>query len=140
MKIGILTFHDTSNFGSYLQTYGLYKKIKDLGYSCEVIDYQCNSIIEREVIPPFKFTVNPRLVLIELLFNRVRRKKYNNLLNLLYSMMSLSKRVERSNINTLANSYDKFFVGSDIVWGLDITKNDTTYFLDFVRDKNKKYE
>ena len=30
MKIGLLTFHDTNNFGSYLQTYGLYKKIIDL--------------------------------------------------------------------------------------------------------------
>lgn len=26
MKIGLITFHDTTNFGSLLQTYGLYKK------------------------------------------------------------------------------------------------------------------
>jgi hypothetical protein len=139
MKIGLITFHDTSNFGSYLQTYGLYKKITDLGYQCDIIDYQCNSIIEREVIPTFKFTVNPRLLLIEILINRIKRKKYKNLLNLLHSTMSLTERIERSNIRTIENRYDKYFVGSDIVWGLDITKNDTTYFLDFVRNKNKKY-
>lgn len=139
MKIGIITFHDTSNFGSYLQTYGLYKKIIDLGYQCDIIDYQCNSIIEREVISPFKFTLNPRLILIELLINRITRKKYKNLLNLLHSSMSLSERVDRSNIKTVENCYDKYFVGSDIVWGLDITKNDTTYFLDFVLNNKKKF-
>ena len=41
MKIGLLTFHDTNNFGSYLQTYGLYKKIIDLGHECEIVDYKC---------------------------------------------------------------------------------------------------
>ena len=53
MKIGILTFHDTKNYGSWLQTYGLYKKLEELGYNCEIIDYQCPSIVKREL--PKKF-------------------------------------------------------------------------------------
>lgn len=43
-KIGILTFHRTTNFGSLLQTYGLFKKIENLGYDCEIIDYRCPAV------------------------------------------------------------------------------------------------
>ena len=45
MKIGILTFHDTTNFGSLLQTYGLYKKISDFGYDCDIINQYCVKLI-----------------------------------------------------------------------------------------------
>lgn len=55
MKIGLLTFHDTTNFGSLLQTFGLYKKILDLGYDIEVVDYQCKSIMKREIPKQFSF-------------------------------------------------------------------------------------
>ena len=57
MKIGIITFHDTTNFGSLLQTYGLYKKISDFGYDCDIINYQCENIVKREIPQSFKFCV-----------------------------------------------------------------------------------
>ena len=44
-KVGLLTYHHTTNFGSLLQTYALYKAIQDLGFDCEVIDYR-NSVVE----------------------------------------------------------------------------------------------
>lgn len=37
-KVGIITFHRTTNFGSVLQTYGLYKKIELLGETPEIIE------------------------------------------------------------------------------------------------------
>lgn len=139
MKIGLLTFHDTNNFGSYLQAFGLYKKIKDLGYDCEVIDYQCESIIMREVPQPFRFSFNPKRLIIDLLINPAKRKKYHNLLSFLHENMTLSRKVYKKDVFTLEKNYDKIFVGSDIVWGLDITNRDTTYFLDFVKDTKKKF-
>ena len=139
MKIGLITFHDTNNFGSYLQTYGLYKTIVDLGFKCDVIDYQCESIIKRELPKPFKFTLNPKKMLIQALLNPKYKLKYKNLLSFLHSNMTLSERVNRANVNTLSDKYDKFIVGSDIVWGLDIVENDTAYFLDFINDSGKKF-
>lgn len=139
MKIGLLTFHDTNNFGSYLQTYGLYKKICDLGYECDVIDYQCESIINREIPKPFRFTLNPKQLIVEILLKPSLRRKYKNLLTFLHENMSLSERVYKDNITAISDKYDKFFVGSDIVWGMDIVANDTTYFLDFVDKSHKKY-
>ena len=48
MKTGILTYHHTKNYGSWLQTYALYKKLKELGVDIEVIDYRCLAIEKRE--------------------------------------------------------------------------------------------
>ena len=47
-RIGLLTFHDTTNFGSWLQTYALYEKVRQLGYNAEIIDYRCKGIELRE--------------------------------------------------------------------------------------------
>lgn len=139
MKIGILTFHNTNNFGSYLQTYGLYKKIQDLGYECDIVDYQCDSVVQREIPKPFKFSLSPKSLIVEILLNPAVRRKYIALQGFLHQNMTLSERVTRNNVSKLSDKYDKFLVGSDIVWGLDITQNDTAYFLDFVNDSKKKY-
>ena len=139
MKIGLLTFHDTNNFGSYLQAYGLYKKICDLGYECNIIDYQCGSIIKREIPASFKFTFNLKQLVLEVILKPSIKRKYKNLLSFLYENTILSERVVRENIKYISEKYDKLFVGSDIVWGMDITANDTTYFLDFVQNCYKKY-
>lgn len=139
MKIGILTFHDTTNFGSLLQTYGLYKAIEKLGRECEVIDYQCQSIVERELPRPIKFTFNVRLLARQLLLHYFATKKYRALSKFSVKRLKLSRRYDRSDISKSDNNYDKYVVGSDIVWGLDITKGDTAYFLDFVSDKSRKF-
>ena len=138
IKVGLITFHDTNNFGSYLQTYGLSRAIEDLGYECEIIDYQCESIVTREIPKPFLFTLNPKQIIIELLFNIRKRTKYKKLKQFLQDNASVKFRCDRSNIAEINAHYDKFVVGSDIVWGLDITKNDLTYFLDFVQNREKK--
>ena len=101
MKIGLLTFHDTNNFGSYLQTYGLYKKIKDLGYECDVVDYQCESIVEREIPKPFHFTLNPKCLIIEILLKPAIRKKYKNLLGFLHRNMTLSEMVCKGTVSNI---------------------------------------
>ena len=47
-KIGLITFHRSTNFGSCLQAFALYKKIEMMGYQCEIIDYRCPAIEARE--------------------------------------------------------------------------------------------
>ena len=51
-KIGIITIHDTLNYGSLLQTYALYKAIESLGVEIELIDYKCKAIMDRETTYP----------------------------------------------------------------------------------------
>lgn len=38
MKIGIITIHNSTNYGACLQSWGLYKFLTDEGYDCEIID------------------------------------------------------------------------------------------------------
>lgn len=139
MKVALLTFHDTTNFGSFLQTYGLYSTLNKLGIDCEVLDYLCVAI-QRKELPRKKpenltFKKIAKFVLLE----PAKARKYKNMLGDENRLLKLSRRFDRSNIQQAEAQYDAFLVGSDILWGLDITEGDTTYFLDFVKDKNKKF-
>lgn len=139
MKVGLITFHDTTNFGSLLQTYGLYRAIEKCGVECEVIDYQCESIVERELPGKIRFTLNP-LCFAKQLWNRyLMVKKYNKMSHFLKHNMQLGAKCNRKTVTGIDGVYDKYVVGSDIVWGMDITNADTAYFLDFVSDKNRKF-
>lgn len=137
-KIGIITFHRTTNFGSVLQTYGLYRKIELLGEKPEIIDYRCKAIEEREQLKN-KLVFTPREIVKRILFFPVVKKKGEQLSAFLQEKTNFSTTVDSSNINQISKQYDKVFVGSDIVWGRDITEHDYNYFLKFVADDYKKY-
>lgn len=137
--IGLITFHETTNFGSLLQTYALYKKMVDIGCNCEIVDYQCENIIEKEIPKPLKFRWNLRLFFHDLIYGNIVRQKHKQQLCFIKEHAKLGNRYDRSNIIEACDKYSKFLVGSDIVWGTDITKGDLTYFLDFEKDKRKKY-
>lgn len=38
MKIGIITIHNSPNYGACLQSFALYKFLEQQGYSTEIID------------------------------------------------------------------------------------------------------
>lgn len=138
-SIGILTFHRTTNFGSILQTYGLYKKIIDLGYNAQIIDYRCPAIEKRENLSPNYSLYNIRDVYLKFFVQPYYEKKAKSLATFTEKNMKISNPIFPTDKEKIDKSFDKFFVGSDIVWGRDITGNDYTYFLDFVHDKSKKY-
>ena len=48
MKIGLLTIHNTQNYGSLLQTYSTYKALHKLGLDIDLIDYRNDAITRRE--------------------------------------------------------------------------------------------
>ena len=138
MKIGLITFHDTTNFGSILQTYGLYKKVQELGYNIDVIDYQCESIVRREIPQKFNLLQSPRGIIKDILIGSVIRQKYKALSKFLHEKMSLSVRCDKYSVKNMSPQYDKFIIGSDIVWGMDIIEGDLTYFLNFESESRKK--
>lgn len=138
-KIGILTFHRTTNFGSLLQTYGLFKKIENLGYDCEIIDYRCPAVEKRENLNTSINFFNIKSLIKYFLFQKTINKKGDKLKEFLNDNMRISSSFFPEEMSKVEGQYDKIIVGSDIVWGRDITENDYTYFLDFVEDKEKKY-
>lgn len=131
-KIGIITFHDTTNFGSFLQTYGLYKAINECGFKCEIIDYKCEAI-EKKELPlgqPSSWAIKD--ILRYVLTEPKKRKKYNCFQKSLRQKMTISRPYNKKNIETANSVYDIFITGSDILWDLDLTDGDMTYFQDFV--------
>ena len=52
MKIGILTFHNTINYGGVLQCYALKEVLKSFGHDVKIIDYRCNMVEDYKKIVP----------------------------------------------------------------------------------------
>ena len=134
-KIGILTFHDTTNFGSWIQTYGLYKKVSDLGYCVEIIDYKCDEIERREKI---HFVDIKRAIRSTDIFQLKKYlnvwKKQKRFKKLLIKYTKLSRRYNSSNIKNSNRIYDAFMIGSDLVWDYRITDFDKNYLLTFAEE------
>ena len=140
MKIGILTYHNTTNYGAALQAFALQKKVEELGYNSEIIDYKCKAVTERyEIINPLK-SKNIKQCIKRILTNRDKKKlneKFERFYNK-YQKLS-SKTYYKNTIKKANKEYDKFIVGSDQVWNLRLSGEDTTYMLDFVEEDSKKY-
>ena len=113
-RVGILTFHRTTNFGSVLQTYGLYKIIQNLGYDPEIIDYRCPAIERREQIQRSKRALSLKGMAKEIFFQPTITKKKNELLSFVSDNMRMSIPYYPDTIKEAAQHYDKIIVGSDI--------------------------
>lgn len=140
-RIGILTMHDTNNYGSWLQTYALFKKIYDWGMNVEIIDYQCAELARREKANDIRFLSllkNDNYKEKKLFFQqKLRRIKF-----VLYSIKKLNVSKQRYDRKTIKNAnfkYDMFLIGSDLVWDTRITGNDFSYMLDFAEESKEKY-
>ena len=120
MKVGILTFHKTLNFGAMLQCYGLYKTLESEGFNVEVIDYRCPKVESREGVT---LDGTPKTFLKRVLrAGKVRR--FSNF----SSRMKMSARCDRSSFKSACSSYDAIVVGSDQVWNPECQGNDPTFF------------
>ena len=138
-KIGIITFHRATNYGAILQAFALQKKLEQMNYDSEIIDYR-NEYFEQIYGVQKKFNTSNIFKKIVYFFFKnyffIQKKlKFKKFIN---EKICISNKVFKDEIYTLNNKYDYFFTGSDQVFNLDLTKNDFTYYLDFC-DNNKCY-
>ena len=123
MKYGIMTFHNIPNIGALLQAYSLCMVIRSMGYDCEIIDYECDNIVKRELC----YHPHPNLLkdlVLRLFWHKSKKKiklcqEYMRSKHL-YSLQSYDKR----NIIESNKIYDSFISGSDMIWNLDVTGYD----------------
>ncbi|MDJ0733593.1 MAG: polysaccharide pyruvyl transferase family protein [Nostocaceae cyanobacterium] len=135
MKVGIITFHHTVNFGATLQAYALWKTIKSLGHDVEIIDYRPYEAIKfylREIQPiNYKMHIN-----FQALPNLIKAWKMRQFL-LSHIKLSQKKCFSRKNMHNLYQNYDVVVCGSDQIWCLDSFRGlDPAYFIDFINSKN----
>lgn len=137
-SVALLTFQETLNFGALLQTYATYKFLKDNGYDCTILNYRNNHIYEREY-GYRKIDLSKKDNIIKyLVFHRPQKKKYNDFWRFLKRNTKITKLLCREELETIGDIYDYYIAGSDMIWNLDITESDMSYFLDFVGDTKKK--
>jgi polysaccharide pyruvyl transferase WcaK-like protein len=138
MKIGILTFHNIPNIGAILQAYSLCVAIRKLQVECDIIDYTCENIKKRELQCSKQGNIIKDLI-IRLLIWPKNIRKIKSCQDFMISQNVYSrKHYVRDNLKELNKDFDILISGSDMIWNLDVTGNDWSFFLDFADDKIRK--
>jgi hypothetical protein len=145
LKIGILSFHDSRNYGAILQIYALKRTLEKLQVDVSVVDY---SAIESEYGFSFKAEIKAKgvpLALIKYLYYCIfvrktmnfKKDKFKKFIN---KNFNLSKRYNSIDEFVCDNSYDVLICGSDQIWNPEITKGfDRMMFCDFPSNTIKRY-
>lgn len=138
MKVGILTFHNIPNYGAALQAVALCNAVSKLGYECEIINYKCENIVERELVPK-KFSNPLKTFKYRYIFWPKEQKRIKGFWDFMLEVSNISDNIyTQENIGDTNKVYSCFITGSDQIWNLKITNNDFNYFLKFVEDDKKK--
>lgn len=137
MKIGILTFCNAYNLGAALQAFSLQKALEETDQNVELIDYRCKAIESMHKLRPvFHGEIGLKSRAYNIIHNTVffpRRVRYKRF----QRDAKRSRKYTRENIKEANGLYDMFITGSDQVFNLKLTGDDSTYYLDFV-DKGIK--
>ncbi len=131
MKIGVITFHNSYNCGSMLESYAIMKYLQNKNYNVEIIDFSSQgqqelystffknnslkNILKNIIIFPYKRRIN------------YNNKKYEEFKN---EHFNLSSKINNHDFSKL--KYDINIAGSDQIWNITIEDYDDAYFLNWV--------
>ncbi|MCI9246363.1 MAG: polysaccharide pyruvyl transferase family protein [Clostridia bacterium] len=137
-KIGILTFHNTINYGGVLQCFALQSFLTELGYYVEVINYDSANIREHNQLIQKKGRRNILKSIALLPWNMKRKINYQSFIK---REFKLSKKITKQELSEFCNqSYDYIVVGSDQVWNREIIQGEEeVYYLDNVKTPKISY-
>ncbi|MEM6611735.1 MAG: polysaccharide pyruvyl transferase family protein [Cyanobacteria bacterium P01_C01_bin.72] len=134
VKIGILTYHYSVNYGAVLQAYGLYQFLSDRGYEVEFIDYRPYQARNSNL--KYLFFRGQRLINPLLLWSGIQKlRKFQRFWR---SQIKLSPQTYygRQELQNATWDYDVVITGSDEIWNIDNSMleygKDRTFFLDFL--------
>lgn len=128
MKIGLLTFHHSSNIGAMMQTYATCRALKELGHEVVIVDIR-QPENKHHGIKKLASTILFGKHQYDL--NRFEKDYYPPLTKRYYSVDELKNDPPK---------VDCLVVGSDQTWNPDISKEmSMAYFLDFGSDKLRRF-
>ena len=132
MKLGILTFPNTTSYGAVLQMYALYRAAERLGGEPEIINY-LNSYMknQRHTAAMQCGGMKRRVKLVAK--NLMHARQLRGFRRFEKTLCKYPPRAidQPEALKALADRYGGVICGSDQVWNPDITGNDSRYFLDF---------
>ena len=136
MKVGILTFHRATNYGTALQAFATQKGIKKLGVETEIIDYRPEYIERtlrvRKLSNAKSLKEVASIIVNGVLYPGMAKRKSENFKQF-FKLMQVSDKVcyDTKGVAKVAQEYDAVVSGSDQLFNRNVTGNDTTYFLPF---------
>lgn len=139
MKIATITFHRAINFGAVLQAYALQKELLKLGHETEILDYRSEFIEKHYAKGTLKSFFSVRKIAIILLRNGYiffKREKFDMFVK--NNIKVSSDILADEDLKKIEHDYDLFITGSDQVWNYLTAGFDKNYFLEFVKNNNKK--
>ena len=152
MKISIITFHDTFNFGATLQCAALCKYLASQGHEITVLNYMPKYIRNKKsslkefyniglrhgISSKFKAILKGLFYILYFRNVQKRDKAYSNFIK---GNINISKQIfNYEELKSLPNS-DFFICGSDQIWNPNLTggRFDKAFFLDFIKKDKIAY-
>ena len=134
MKISLVTWLGNGNYGTALQSYALYQKLKLLGYDTSFLPYFDGHFRLKSILKGI-------LAVVGILQLRDKKKfEKTKALKKLYAFQKEKYEIchiyFRKQYKKLLNQTDVFVTGSDQIWNAWYSFN-PFYFLDFAKDKKR---
>lgn len=136
-KIGIITFHNSYNCGSMLESYAMLKTLEKIDSNAEIIDFSSKGqkklysvFFENRSIKNF---IKNLVILPHSLKIKRNNIEYENFKN---KNFRLSKKYN-SNSDLTDDDYNIVVAGSDQIWNITIEDYDDAYFLNWVNKAKK---
>lgn len=121
IKVDILTFHASHNFGSVMQAYALQRYILSKGYDCKIVNYRPKSQKDKYSVFPLHNGLIPLVrffLQISHLPEKIRYyRKYETFIS---SHLLLTKEVNKKSELNYLEQYDILISGSDQIWAYSI--------------------
>lgn len=136
MKVGVLTFHRASNYGTALQAYATIRTLQKCGVNAELIDYRPEYIERTLRIRRLREARSAKtvgsIVLNKAIYGRQIERKIASFQNYIDEMpVSACVCKTLSDVQKTASQYDVILSGSDQLWNEKITGRDMMYFFPF---------
>lgn len=155
-KIGIITIVKVNNYGAELQAFSLEKKLEQLGFNAEIIDYlyyknwhykdsrKSRPLIKQSIQQKILYWIKYRLINFIMdcicpIFYKPLKRRILNFTEFHKKNTRFSKRF--TSIASLYKNcplYDIYMVGSDQVWNPFTSSSIEPYFLTFAPSDKKK--
>lgn len=139
MKVGVITYHRSNNYGAQLQAYAIIRALEKLGHEAEILD--CNAIGDGEIfhwnfqsIRGFLGALRNNALSLTTEFKR--KKLFNSFVE---SYIPKSKKCfDSKSLSETVRNCDYVIVGSDQVWHPQICEGKKFFFLDIPIPSYKK--
>lgn len=136
-KVGIITFHNSYNCGSMLESFALHHYLLKRGVDNEIVNFSNEG--QKRLYGIYERNHNGKdIVKNMILFPHRKRLKYNNLCYQKFQQENMKLSKEYSTIEELDDSpYSVVVAGSDQIWNITIVDFDDVYFLPWVKKARK---